>query len=122
MHCAVWRKPLDLELVKFLIEQSAPCDNIAFQDDKSIKLRGIFLMGTPLHEVCKGNVFPSIRGDELVLAKFLLEHHANPNKRQLRHGLEAGQTPLELAKARGDSQLVWMLQSGSVLSYRYSTS
>ena len=112
MHCAVWRKPLDLDLVKFLVEQGAPCDNIAFQDNKSINLRGIFLMGTPLHEVCKGNVFPFIQGDELVLAQLLLDNHANPNKRQLRHGLEAGQTPLELARARGDSRLVWVLQSG----------
>ncbi|PPJ52145.1 hypothetical protein CBER1_10991 [Cercospora berteroae] len=110
IHYALWRRPIDLDLVYSLAQYGAPCDDVVFQDEKSFQLRGHFLLGTPLHEVCQGNVVVTSSRDVATVASILLAHGANPDKRKLQHGRSAGATAREIAGQRGDYNMLQLFE------------
>ena len=90
MHCAVKRDPPEerAEVIRYLARHGAPLDDVQFQDKKSFRQRGEFLLGTPLYMACESK--------DYISASVLLELGADLDRPCRRFGRPAGPTPREV--------------------------
>ena len=104
MHCAVERQRDDTrDVISLLVSHGTPVDGIEFEDQAAMQLRGHLKRGTALHLACQL--------DNMAAASALVEHGANPLSTRRHYGEEELTTPLDIAKARANNEMVEMLDS-----------
>lgn len=106
VYYAVIRNTPDLRIVALLLQSGTPFDEVAFQDERSFRLRAHFPMGTPLYEACR----LAKTGKNLEICELLLQQGANPDKPCRRWNVEVAQSSPRCL-AQEDRELLEMMHT-----------